>query len=241
MAGIPVLLNPEVGGTVLSLPFFELYSYSTDPNLNIQFRIKIVKVEDSSEIVIGPTDAGWSKVNYVSNEIAVYQLSGDDELEEDKEYKWQAQSYDGVVWSNWSDLISFFVLKYRGDSDLGIFTVSEDALENISPQLISVESPLQGDEGTITSRIPTFTWDIPYGLGEGIHFRFLMDVIINLSSRNRVVFESKFDSRYFQMYDGIQWVDFPETGTVFGATRTRITLPDTFFNDKYFWNIVPAI
>lgn len=250
MASIPTLLTPSNNGTVVRNPYFELYSYSTDPNLSLRFRIKISRIEDDGSKtvikVVEPGEAGWNKSTYLSNEIAVYTLTGV-VLEYGKRYQWQAQSYDGIVWNplTITDLIptpSYFnVYNLVGDSDLGIFTVSDDALENITPHLLSVESPLGVNHAVLTERIPTFTWSVPYGLGEGIHFKVKMDVIETFSSRNLLVFESKFDPDLFQMYDGVQWVDFPSTGTVFGATEAKIILPDSYFNDKYYWVVTPEI
>lgn len=247
MANIPVLLTPTDYGTVSTLPYFELYAVYSNPGADIVFEIEISKIGSGTIISISADDPGWNKSSYSSGEIAVYSLSVANELEAGQSYKWRARSSDGSTWSDYTTYYYLNVLQYRGDSDLGIFYISADAMDAMKPHLISVgdsypeNSTNIGDGAVITNRIPILKWTVPYGLGEGIHFRVEIDVTNTFTSRNILRYESKYNPEFFTMYDGVQWLDFPETGTIFGATQSKIVLPDTFFNDKYYWRVIPAI
>jgi len=248
VASIPVLLTPSNYGTVSTLPYFEMFAVYSNASAEINFEFEIVDVVTGLTVVsISSDDSGWSKDSYSSGEIAVYSLSTEHELLNTKQYKWRARSSDGSTWSLYTEYFYFNVLQYRGDSDIGVFTVSIDALDAMKPHLISVGdsyppgSTNTGNGAVITNRSPVLKWSVPYGLGEGIHFRVEIDVTDTFTSRNILRYESKYDPDFFEMFDGIGWYKFPGTGTTFGMTQVRITLPDTFFNDKYYWKVIPAI
>ena len=204
-------------------------------------------VETSAFLTIEIDDAGWNKEGYISGEIAIYVLSSEHQLTAGKAYKWRAKSYDGIIWSNYTDYFDFNVLTYVGGSDVGIFFITADALDAMKPQLLSVGDSLPENEtnnqdgAVIINRIPVLTWSIPYGLGTGVHFRLEVDVVNTFDSRNILKYESKYAPALFSMYDGVQWKTFLETGTIFGAEKVKIVLPDTYFNDTYYWRVIPAI
>jgi len=246
MASKPVLLTPGIDGTVSILPYFELYAISDSIDVHIRFQLEVIDVLSSAYFLIDIDDAGWNKEYYSSGEIAVYPLSAEHQLINGRQYKWRSRSYDGFNWSDYADYHYFNVLSYRGESGLGIFTIDENAVDAMRPELISAETikdgtTNHGDGAVLQSRIPTLTWGVPYGLGEGIHFRLELDVVNTFDSRNLLRYETKYDNALFQAYDGVEYLDFPETGTVFGTLRVKMILPDTFFNDKYYWRVIPAI
>ena len=252
MANIPILLIPSDNGTVSNLPYFQLYSLDSDPSAQITFRLELVKLSDENErIIIEDTNVRWSKTSYISGEIAVFSLSTDDidgtTLVAGEGYRWRAKSFNKTTWSDYSDFMEFYVVQYIEGADIASFTIADDAINAMTPKWLSLESPPQDfvDISTIpvlTSRMPNLTWTIPYGLGEeGLHFRVEVDVIDTFSSRNLLRYESKYSSELFQMFDGALWKEFPETGTTFGSTKAKLVLPDTFFNDKYYCRIIPAV
>ena len=133
-------------------------------------------------------------------------------------------------------------MSYVGNSDTGIFVISPDAMSAMIPVLISVDdNPTHGNHSTISTRMPIISWGIPYGLGEGLHFRLEIDTVNTFNTRNLLLYESKYTPDLFLMYDGISWIPFPSEGTVFGATQAKILLPDTFFNGKFYVRVIPEV
>jgi len=252
VANIPVLLTPADNGTISKdAPYFELYATAANISTEIQFEVTITGITDPNKtaiITIG--DAGWSKATYVSGEIALLNLTSlvTDLWLPGEMYSWKAQSFDGVNWSADSVIKYFNVLSYVGDSDVGVFTVAEDALDAMKPQLLSIDSPLienvpPYDEQTpiITSRVPTMTWSVPYGLGDGIHFRVEIDIVDTFDTRYLMRYDSKYRPDLFRMSDGLRVLAFPETGTTYGVLTAQLFVPDTMFNDTYYWRVIPAI
>ena len=174
MAYIPVLLTPSSGATVSNLPFFEMYYTAGDPHATVKFSFEIIRADNPGDvIIISDTDLGWNKPEgYSSGEIAVYTLGPVNQLVDGKAYNWRAQALEGSTWSGFTTLSGFNVLLYQGASDVGTFVISSDAFDAMKPQLLSVDdNPTHGNHSTITMRTPIISWNIPYGLGTGIHFR----------------------------------------------------------------------
>ena len=137
----PFLNSPLSGVYTSARPTFNMTTNDVN-NDQVQYRIEISKDNFNTILMVynqSADQSGWTKMNYNSNENALYTVKVGEELSDNVKYYWRAYAWDGTGWS-FSSITRNFTVDAKPPTPLTISINSGKNATNTRPVTLTLSS-----------------------------------------------------------------------------------------------------
>jgi hypothetical protein len=163
----PILLSPTDNSYVSSTPTLRILCRDPD-NDTLKYYVELSTTRDFASVFrtldMTTSTLGWTKANFSSEEVAVYNTLPAMMLESGMSFYWRARAFDGTLWSDWSRTLTSV-----GPGFFSIDSVAPEATAS-SPQYTKsndFEVTWSGNDPMPGSHLTATPFDVQYKVDDG--------------------------------------------------------------------------